>query len=215
MAFFLGVRHGFDLDHLATIDSLTRTVSYHRLLSKLTGFLFSLGHGLVVISISLVIGAGLMPGSIPPWLNGFGEAVSITFLLLFGLLTLWNVFRQPEQSALPTSLKNYVSKRLAHKTFNPVFIVLIGMLFAFSFDTFSQVALFSISATALSGCMFAGVLGVFFMLGMMTSDGLNGLFVSTIIQRANRRSLLFSRFTGLMIASFSLILGTVNGIKLL
>ena len=59
MAFLLGIRHGFDLDHLATIDSVTRIVGENRYLSKIVGFLFSLGHGLVVILISLIIGSGL------------------------------------------------------------------------------------------------------------------------------------------------------------
>lgn len=40
MAYFLGVRHGFDLDHLATIDSMTRIVGPNRNLSKVVVFYF-------------------------------------------------------------------------------------------------------------------------------------------------------------------------------
>lgn len=58
-ALLLGMRHGFDLDHLATIDAITRTVRYKPSLSRMVGFLFSLGHGLVVIIVSLIIGGGL------------------------------------------------------------------------------------------------------------------------------------------------------------
>ncbi|WP_010654351.1 DNA repair protein HhH-GPD [Fluoribacter dumoffii] len=214
MAFFLGIRHGFDLDHLATIDSIARIVSARQTLAKFTGFLFSLGHGLVVILISLIIGNRVKPLLVPQWLEGLGNGISITFLLIFGVLNLWNVFLTPSRPPLPTSLKSYLAKKLNQKSVNPFFILLIGALFALSFDTVSQVVLFSLSAKAASGWLFSGILGVFFMLGMMLSDGLNGLFVSSLIQRANSVSLLFSRLAGLMVAAFSLIIGMINLIKI-
>ena len=83
------------------------------------------------------------PFPVPEWLNWVGDSISTTFLLVFGLLTLWNVFHNQSQSNIPTSLKNYLSKKLITKKFNPVFIIFIGVLFAFSFDTVSQVVLFS------------------------------------------------------------------------
>ncbi|MCW8442955.1 DNA repair protein [Fluoribacter gormanii] len=214
MAFLLGLRHGFDLDHLATIDSVTRMVSAHRTLAKIVGFLFSLGHGSVVILISLIIGNGVKPIIVPEWLDGLGNSISITFLLIFGILNLWNVFRNQSTPPLPTSLKNYLAKKLIRNNFNPFLIILIGALFALSFDTVSQVVLFSLSARAMAGWLFSGVLGIVFMLGMMVSDGLNGLFVSTLIQRADSVSLLFSRMAGLIIASFSLIIGMINLIQM-
>ncbi|HHT0594912.1 TPA: DNA repair protein [Legionella anisa] len=210
MAYFLGVRHGFDLDHLATIDSMTRIVGPTRNLSKVVGFLFSLGHGMVVILISLIVGNGFTPSYIPEWLNGVGDGISITFLFIFGSLTLWNVFQSPSKSPLPTSLKNYLSRKLIKKNLNPIYVVSIGILFAFSFDTVSQVVLFSLSAKAMAGFLFSGLLGMVFMLGMMTSDGLNGLFISTLLQRADRMSLLFSRMLGLIIAFFTFIIGIMN-----
>lgn len=214
MALMLGIRHGFDLDHLATIDSVTRTVSNQRYLSRIVGFLFSLGHGLVVIAISFIIGSGLMKSYIPEWLDSVGNWISISFLFMFGLLNLWNVAQPPSKPAIPTSLKNYLAKKITHKKFNPIFIILIGALFALSFDTFSQVALFSLSASLVAGCMFSGLLGLVFMFGMMTSDGLNGLFVSTLIQRANGISNFISRLAGLLIALFSLIIGIMNLAKM-
>lgn len=191
MAFLLGIRHGFDLDHLATIDSITRTVSNNRYLSKFIGFLFSLGHGSVVILISFFIGSGFKPSAVPEWLNGVGDVISIVFLFLFGLLNLWNIIQHPSDKSIPTSFKSYLSRRLIHENFNPVFIMGIGGLFAISFDTVSQVVLFSLSASALAGCLFSVLLGVVFMLGMMMSDGLNGFLVSIFIQRADGMSFFF------------------------
>ncbi|AUH73633.1 DNA repair protein [Legionella sainthelensi] len=214
MAFLLGIRHGFDLDHLATIDSVARVVSENRSLAKIVGLLFSLGHGFVVILISLIIGYGFQPASVPQWLDGLGNSISIFFLLVFGIINLYSIFQSSQNNALPTSLKNYISKKLIHRDFNPFYIIFIGALFALSFDTVSQAILFSLSAQAMAGWLFSGLLGVVFMLGMMVSDGLNGFFVSILIQRANAGSLLLSRLAGLMIASFSLIIGLINFIKM-
>ncbi|STY29909.1 high-affinity nickel-transport protein [Legionella wadsworthii] len=214
MAFALGLRHGFDLDHLATIDSVARIVRTRRTLAKIVGFLFSLGHGLVVILVSLIIGNGMKPIEVPQWLEGLGNSISITFLVLFGLLNLWSVIQGPSSSTLPKGLKNYFATKLIHPSINPFFIILIGALFALSFDTVSQVVLFSLSARAMAGWVFSGILGTFFMLGMMVSDGFNGLFVSSLIQRADLISLALSRLAGLTIAGFSLLIGLFNILKI-
>lgn len=209
MAMTLGIRHGFDLDHLATIDAITRCVRDNHLLSKWVGFLFSLGHGLVVILISLIIGSGFMQSYVPEWLEGFGKAISIFFLILFGLINLYNVFQNPVEAS-PMGLRSFLAKRLVAAKYHPSLIIGIGALFALSFDTFSQVALFSISASLLSGWLLSGVLGIFFMLGMMMADGINGLVISALIQRADTMSIAISRGLGLSISLFSLGIGGIG-----
>lgn len=213
IAIALGLRHGLDLDHIATIDAITRTARENRILSKLTGFLFSLGHGLVVTTISLIIGGGLIQSHIPEWLDGFGNWVSIIFLILFGALNLWNVFQKSPSNQLPVGMKSFLARKVMNKKYNPALIVLIGALFAFSFDTFSKIALFSISATLMSGWIFSGILGLCFTVGMMITDGCNGLFVSAIIQRADKASLVLSRGLGLSISLFSLSIGIISLVK--
>ena len=208
MVFTLGIRHGFDLDHLSTIDSITRTVKEDVRLSKCVGFLFSFGHGLVVIAMCLIIGSGFIQSRAPIWLETCGHWISIVFLLLFGLLTLWNSLAK--STRLPIGFKGFFFIKLLGEKYNPLIIVFIGALFAFSFDTFTQVALFSISASVLAGYFFTIILGIVFMLGMMTSDGLNGLFVSKIIQSADKKSIIISRVFGVLIAGFSLILGVIG-----
>ena len=214
MALMLGVQHGYDLDHLATIDSATRVVCENNRLSRMTGFLFSLGHGLVIISLSLLIGSGMMQLHIPVWLDYLGSWISILFLFLFGILTLWNVLKKPASPTMPVSIRKYFSSKIAHHQFHPFSIILMGALFAFSFDTFSQVGLFSIAASAMSGWLFAGILGVFFMGGMMATDGLNGLLVATLIQRADNTAFVISRLLGFVIAIFSLSIGIIGLIKM-
>ncbi len=215
MALTLGIQHGFDLDHLATIDSVTRTVSHNQYLSRRVGFFFSFGHGLVVMMISLIIGSGMMQSYVPEWLNAFGSWVSIVFLFIFGLLNIWNIRHIHTTSVAPTHLVYHLSKCFMTKDVKPLWIMFIGALFAFSFDTFSQVALFSISAHLISGCLFSVILGMMFMLGMMLTDGINGLFVSALIKRADGVSLLISRVTGLLIALFSLSIAVFNLTKMM
>ena len=54
LVFVLGVKHGFDADHLATIDGLTRfNARANPRWARFCGTLFSLGHGAVVIAIAL------------------------------------------------------------------------------------------------------------------------------------------------------------------
>lgn len=206
IALTLGLRHGLDLDHIATIDAITRTARQNQILSKMVGFLFSLGHGIVVTLISLVVGAGIIQAEVPEWLDGVGTWISIFFLFLFGLLNLWNVF-QKNNSDMPIGLKNYIACKVMNKKYNPAMIMFIGALFALSFDTFSQITLFSISATLMSGWVFSVVLGLCFTLGMIITDGCNGLLVSVLIQRADRASRILSRTLGIAVSGFSLGLG--------
>lgn len=215
MALMLGIQHGFDLDHLATIDSMTRTVSDNPYLSRRVGFLFSLGHGLIVILISLIIGSGLVQPYVPDWLNGVGNWISIIFLLIFGLANLFNISQLRHDAIVPGRLIYLGLGAMLNKKSGPFAVMMVGALFAFSFDTFSQVSLFSISANLVSGCLFAITLGVVFMLGMMLTDGFNGLFVSSFISRVDKRSVFISRLTGLLIALFSLGIAVMNLIKII
>lgn len=208
MAFVLGLRHGLDLDHLAIIDSISRTMKDNTGISKCVGLFFSFGHGMVVIILSLIIGSGLIQTNFPQWLESLGKWISICFLLLFGFITLYKVlFPGTSQSMeLPTGLRTYLFKKYSGEQAHPLWIMLIGALFALSFDTFTQVALFSISMKVMAGWIISMLLGILFMLGMMTADGLNGFFIASVIQRTDKYSALFSKLFGLSIAAFGLVL---------
>lgn len=203
--FGLGLRHGLDLDHLATIDSITRTLKVNNPLSKRVGLLFSFGHGIVVIFLSIIIGNGFIRAQFPDWLDPLGSYISIFFLFVFGLLTLYNTFLSDSISPAPSGMRTFFISKF--KSYNAFWIILTGALFAISFDTFSQVALFSLSASSSANWHFATVLGLIFMLGMMATDGLNGLIMSLLIQRADKLSFYISRLLGVSIACFSLLLG--------
>lgn len=216
MVFVLGIRHGLDLDHLATIDAISRNLKDNQGLSKRVGVLFSLGHGLVVILFSLLLGTGLVQAGQFPWLDRFGSWVSILFLFLFALMTFFNVifYQAPEMPRMPLGFKSFLFKKQGLTLNRPLWIMAVGALFALSFDTFTQVALFSLSLNMMAGWVLSLMLAVIFMIGMMASDGLNGFFIASLIQGADQSSERISRVFGLLIASFSLLIGTLEVMKL-
>lgn len=213
MVFMLGLRHGFDLDHLATIDAMTRSVNPHTFYARLCGFFFSLGHGLVVILISFIVSRGLLSEHIPQWLDQVGQIISIIFLLIFSIITLWQSLRSDTQ--ILAGAKTLLSRRLLPRNLTPFMMMTVGALFAFSFDTFSQVAFFSLSASQHTGSMLPILLGIIFMIGMMVSDGLNGIVVSRLLNGAQHFSATLYRLAGLAISAFSFSIACMGILEIL
>jgi high-affinity nickel-transport protein len=211
LVFLLGMRHGMDADHLATIDGLTRfNAGIRPRISRWSGVLFSTGHGLVVTFAAILIGILAKRWSAPAWMDGFGTWVSILFLLALGGLNLANVLRTPSHEIVHLSgLKGRLLGGLGRAS-HPLVIVLVGALFALSFDTMSQAALFSLAAARINGWIFAALLGLVFMFGMMVTDGINGLWISRLLTRADRRARIASRVLGLTVAGLSLLVAVLG-----
>jgi high-affinity nickel-transport protein len=206
LVFVLGMKHGFDADHLATIDGLTRyNARSNPSLARLCGVLFSLGHGSVVLLIALLVSTLATHWKVPDWMELFGAVVSIAFLLTLGIINLHAVLHTPAaQVVQPIGLKGRLFGRL-QQTAQPAMIALVGALFAFSFDTMSQAALFALTETQYGGWEHALTLGLLFMLGMLLTDGINGLWISRLIRRADQTALVASRVMGLVVAGVSLL----------
>ncbi len=89
LAFTLGLKHGLDADHLATIDGLTRFNARARpAMARWCGALFSLGHGAVVVVVAVTVGTVARQWEVPAWAGDLGAWISIAFLLALGLLNL-------------------------------------------------------------------------------------------------------------------------------
>lgn len=213
LVFVLGMKHGFDPDHLATIDGLTRYNAANSRLARLCGFLFSLGHGAVVMVVAVSVGLLAAQWQAPEWLEDTGAWISILFLVLLGALNLAAVLTTaPGQVVRPVGLKGRWLGRLQHAS-HPVLIALVGALFALSFDTLSQAALFSLTARGIGGWQYALLLGFTFMVGMMVTDGINGLWISRLIRRSDQIACIVSRTMGLMVASLSLLVAGFGAAK--
>ncbi|MGE5468491.1 MAG: nickel transporter [Ignavibacteria bacterium] len=215
LVFVLGMKHGFDADHLATIDGLTRfNAAGNPRLARLCGVLFSLGHGAVVVAIALAVSLLATHWQTPAWLETFGAWVSIAFLLALGFVNVHAVLRsEPGQIVRPVGLKGRFLGRLAQAS-RPCWIALVGALFALSFDTVSQAALFALTASQFGGWQHALMLGLLFMGGMLVTDGINGFWISRLIRRADEVAVLASRIMSLVVGGVSLAVGAFGVMKL-
>jgi high-affinity nickel-transport protein len=205
IVFVLGLKHGMDPDHLAVIDSLTRfnTLARPRL-ARWSGCLFSVGHGLVVTAVAALVGVLMTDVPAPAWLEHLGAWISIAFLTALGVTNLHAVIRTPaDRPVRAAGLAGRWGERLC-RTSHPLVIASIGAAFALSFDTWSQAALFSLTASHLAGWGFSVLLGVLFMSGMLVADGINGFWVARMLERADRRALVASRVMSLAIGCMSL-----------
>ena len=207
LAFVLGLRHGMDADHLATIDGFTRInfAAGRTRLARLCGLLFSLGHGAVVCVVAVVIGLLVKHAELPAWLDGVGAWISISFLLLLGVLNLRGALFTPAgEMVSPVGFKGRWLGGLA-KAGHPALVTLVGALFAVSFDTLSQAALFSVAAAHFGGAFYALLLALVFMSGMIITDMLNGLWISKLLRRADEKAYVASRIMGFTVATLSLV----------
>jgi len=216
LVFLLGLRHGFDADHLAAIDGLTRIAArQQRGFARACGALFSLGHGAVVMAIAATIGLLTERWTPPGWLDAFGAWVSIGFLLVLGTVNLRAVLAAaPGQPVALVGLKaGFLARWLPQRS--PLGVAAVGALFALSFDTVSQSALFAVTATQFGGLAHALTLGALFTLGMLVADGLNGWWIARLIARADEIAVLASRIMGLAVAGVSLLVAALGLGKLL
>ena len=206
LVFVLGLKHGFDPDHLATIDGLTRfNAAANRRVARWCGMLFSLGHSAIVMAVALSVGLLAHQWAIPGWLEDIGAWISILFLSLLGLLNLAAVVQTaPGQVVQPLGLKGHFLGRLQH-TSHPALVALVGALFALSFDTMSQTALFSMTAAGLGGWEYSLLMGATFMTGMVATDGINGLWIARLIRRSDQLACYASRVMSLTVALLSLL----------
>jgi nickel/cobalt transporter (NiCoT) family protein len=180
LVFALGLRHGFDPDHLVAIDGLTRTSK-----SRWCGLFFSLGHGVAVTLIGVAVAIAATEWQAPAWLEQTGTAISIGVLLLLGILNLLAVLRTPAGSrvVLIGLRGRWLTERLAGAS-HPAVIVSVGAAFAVSFDTVSHALAFSLTGATMAGALFAAILGIVFTAGMVVTDAVNGLWVARMMSGA-------------------------------
>ncbi len=205
VVFLLGLKHGLDPDHLAAIDGLARFSARERpRLARWSGLLFSAGHGVVVTLVAIAVATFASEWRAPHWLEDAGTWISIAFLASLGAANLVAVLRTPCGERVRTvGFRSRFFVRLT-RVDHPVLIAAVGASFAVSFDTLSQAVLFSVTGSHVAGWMFAAALGVVFTSGMIATDALNGLWVSHLVSRADRRAAAASRLMSFTIAIASL-----------
>lgn len=168
LAYSFGLRHAVDADHIAAIDNVTRKLMQQGKTPVAVGTFFSLGHSTIVVLASAAIAATAMMFSRQMgWFHEtgglIGTLVSALFLLtvafinLLVLISVWRAFRQVKAGELPAhqSLDLLMSGGGAlARCFRPLFrlvnqswhMYLVGFLFGLGFDTATEVGLLGISA---------------------------------------------------------------------
>lgn len=204
LAYFFGLRHAFDADHIAAIDNVTRKLRQEGKKSVGVGFFFSLGHSTVVILLSLALVLAVRDvkgqmGFLQQWGGLFGTVVSASFLTIIGLMN-FVIFKRLRRIFVENKVKsknaedvNKGIEELLNKRgfFSNIFRFLfknidkswkmypIGFLFGLGFDTATEVAILGISATmAQNGKMPIWEIMIFPMLftaGMSLMDSLDGV----------------------------------------
>jgi len=216
IALLLGAKHGLDADHLATIDGLTRcNARTNPRLARLCGTLFSLGHGAVVLVVAAVAGTLASRWQTPEWLEVSGIAVSVAFLFGLAFVNVRAVLvAAPGAVVAPAGLKSRLLGRVITVRRGWA-VAIVGALFALSFDTVSQAALFALAAGRFGGLTPALAVAGLFVAGMLAVDGVNGFWISRLIRRADRTAAVASRVMALSVAGVSLAVGTFTVVKLL
>lgn len=213
LVFALGVKHGFDPDHLVAIDGFVRASARREPRAapgaargaRWAGLYFSLGHGVVVTLIGLAVALYARAWEAPGWLQPLGSAISIGVLALLGAANLYMVWKTPADSrVVPVALRGrWVSERLAGAS-HPAVIAAVGAAFALSFDTVSHAVVFSLTGATAAGWLFALALGLVFTAGMVLTDTLNGWWVARMVVRADRKAAAASRWMSIAVGGLCL-----------
>jgi high-affinity nickel-transport protein len=208
LLFLLGLRHGFDPDHIAIIDGMSVRFNATRPeLAKWTGTLFAAGHGSVVTCIAIMISCVSHAWNFPKIVWDILDWLPGIMLILVGILNMRMLMRK--DTYRPAGIKSaFIPSRLKNSS-NPLAIVLIGILFAMVFDTNTQAAAWAYTATSKLSTFNALLLGLSFSAGMIITDTLDSRILFTLMQKSSDNSavLNYRRKLGWIIVFVSFIVG--------
>jgi high-affinity nickel-transport protein len=230
-AYFRGLAHSFDFDHISMIDNSTRKFVSEGRRPASVGLAFSAGHSTVVVltGVLVIAGAGFIQVAIDESsgvarvLGVVGLSVSGLYLLLVAVANLaafgaaWRLRRglraDPQLVVSPDALtpRGPAARLMTaplRRVRHPRHIYLIGFLFSLGFDTSSQIALLMVTgAAALTGAPALPLLALPFLFAaaMTLGDTCNGLMMLKMYETAQEnpaRKVNFNLLvTGVSIAS--------------
>jgi high-affinity nickel-transport protein len=241
LAYFFGLKHAFDADHIAAIDNVTRKLRQDNQKPIGVGLFFSLGHSTVVILLSfgIIVAARAIQTHMDFLKNVgsiFGTTVSALFLTIIGILnlivvkSLYDLSKEYQKGNIKhEEIDNLLAKRglmgrffsFLYKKINKSYQMYpIGFLFGLGFDTATEVAVLGISA-ALAKNSHLPVWGILvfpllFTAGMSLMDSLDGLAMMKVYDWAMNdviRKLFFNIFVTGASVFVALFVGTIEWIQ--
>nr|MDP2192151.1 hypothetical protein [Rhodoferax sp.] len=198
----LGFRHGFDADHIAVIDGMTRARQLHHSYwtSRLVGAQFAVGHSVTILVASMLLYGQSV--ALPDWLDGLGVAISTCFLLIIAASNFGHALRSGGDAPRPVGPVAAALFRLTGRQLHPS---LVGVAFAMSFDALAQAAFFASRGSEFSGFSTVVLLAGVFGLGMTVADAANGALLNWFVGRSDRLAQQASRFSSGFIALIALL----------
>jgi nickel/cobalt transporter (NiCoT) family protein len=203
LAYTFGLRHAFDVDHIAAIDNATRKLLEDGRRPLSVGLYFSLGHSTIVFGLAtgVAVATSVVSAGMPSFQHygtTIGASVSGFFLLLIGVLNLivladvLRVFREMkrgrfdqtglERRLLGQGLMSRVFlKRLGERIDASWKMYPLGVLFGLGFDTATEIALLALAAgVATHDVPLPAIVALptLFAAGMSLMDTVDGAFMT-------------------------------------
>lgn len=195
LAYVLGLRHAVDADHIATIDNVVRKLMQEGKRPFTVGLFFSLGHSLsIALAVAAIAATAFaLQGRFEEFKSigsVIGTGASAFFLLAIAAINLvilrgvWRSFVKARRGepVVEEELDLLLSGRgFLARIFRPLFRMVsrswqmlpIGFLFGLGFDTATEISLFTVAASQVSGGMSFGTVMIFpalFTAGMTLVD---------------------------------------------
>ena len=205
-AYTLGMRHAFDVDHIAAIDNTTRKLMEEKSRPVSVGFWFSLGHSTIVFAMCVALALGIRTlasqvsndsSTLHDVTGIVGVSVSGTFLIALGVINLFilvgivKIFRRMrsegyDEETLEDLLQhrgfmNRILRRVMVAVRKPWHMYPVGVLFGFGFDTATEISLLVLASTGAAFVLpwYAILcLPILFMAGMCLFDTMDGSFMN-------------------------------------
>ncbi len=241
LAYFFGLKHAFDADHIAAIDNVTRKLRQDDKKPVGVGLFFSLGHSTVVVllSVGIIIASRAIQTHfdfLKSFGNIFGTTVSALFLTIIGILnlfvvkSLYDLARSYKQGNIKhEEIDSILAKRgLMSKFFGFLYRKInksyqmypMGFLFGLGFDTATEIAVLGISAALAKSHMPIWSILVFpflFTAGMSLMDSLDGFAMMKVYDWAMNdviRKLFFNIFVTGASVFVALFVGTIEWVQI-
>jgi high-affinity nickel-transport protein len=169
LAYSFGLRHALDADHIAAIDNVTRKMMQAGKQPLTVGLMFSLGHSTIVVlataciataagalhpRLTMLASVGSIAGTLISALFLFAVALTNATVLLSVVRAYVRVRRGglaasqvPDASMLTTGLLARVLRPLLAMTTRTWHMYALGLLFGLGFDTATEIAMLSLSAS--------------------------------------------------------------------
>lgn len=200
-AYLLGVRHGFDADHVAVIDDATRLLMQRGRRPVSTGMWFALGHSSVVVLLALAV-AFVAGVAAKGWAEQFGSQTAllvdvfvvlvVTTLAVLNALVLRDAVRLLRRSRHQRVSEGEVEQVLGRRGLlarvlqgrmrkvigRSWHLFGIGLLFGLGMQTATEITVLALVAPTEVSTLAVISLPLLFAAGMCTVDSVDGMLMS-------------------------------------